>query len=55
MTVSKDYKALALAYNRELKETLQTVYEALNKGQKAKLLKDKKVRALFDKYHVSVD
>ena len=34
---------------------LQTVYDALNKGQQQKLLKDEKVKALFDRYGVVYD
>ena len=34
------------------KEALQTVYDALNRGQQKKILKDEKVKALFDLYEV---
>ena len=36
----------------ETKNALQTVYDALNKGQQQKLLKDESVKALFDLYDV---
>ena len=36
----------------ETREALQTVYDALNQGQRQKILKDKKVKALFDLYGV---
>lgn len=36
----------------ETKEALQTVYDALNQGQQKKILKDEKVKALFDLYGV---
>lgn len=36
----------------ETKEALQTVYEALNHGQRKKILNDEKVKALFDLYCV---
>lgn len=36
----------------QTKEALQTVYDALNQGQQKKLLKDDKVKALFDLYGV---
>ena len=36
----------------ETRNALQTVYDALNKGQKSKLLKDETVKALFDLYGV---
>lgn len=36
----------------ETKDALQTVYDSLNQGQQKKLLKDEKVKALFDLYGV---
>lgn len=36
----------------ETKEALQTVYDALNQGQQKKILKDEKVKALFELYGV---
>lgn len=36
----------------ETRTALQTVYDALNKGQKQKLVKDETVKALFDHYGV---
>lgn len=38
----------------ETKNALQTVYDSLNKGQQQKILKDDKVKALFDLYGVEV-
>lgn len=46
-------KEKVLAYNQELKEALETVYESLNNGQQKKLLKNEKVKALFDRYGIS--
>lgn len=46
---------LTAAVNKTKSEThdaLQTVYENLNKGQQKKLMKDDKVRELFERYHV---
>ena len=34
-------------------EALQIVYDTLNQGQQKKLLKDEKVKALFDQYGVN--
>lgn len=34
------------------KDALQTVYDALNQGQQKKIVKDKKVKDLFDLYEV---
>ncbi len=36
------------------REALQTVYDTLNQGQQKKLLKDEKVKSLFDLYEVFV-
>lgn len=39
----------------ETRAALQTVYDALNKGQKQKLLKDETVLALLQKFSVQID
>lgn len=44
-----------LAYNRGIKEALQTIYDALNHGQKKQILKNKAVKALFERYGVVVE
>lgn len=36
----------------DTKEALQTIYDALNQGQQQKIVKDEKVKALFDHYGV---
>lgn len=36
----------------ETKSALQTMYDALNQGQQKKIVKDEKVKALFDRYGV---
>lgn len=38
----------------EVKSALQTVYDTLNHGQQQKILKDEKVKALFDLYEVEI-
>ena len=38
----------------ETKEALQTMYDALNKGQKKKVYANEKVKALIDRYGVEV-
>ena len=38
----------------ETRDALQTVYDALNQGQQKKILKDEKVKALFERYRVEV-
>lgn len=40
------------AAKTETKNALQTVYDSLNSGQKKKIVKDEKVKALFDLYGV---
>ena len=45
----------ALVFNQEIRAALLTVYQALNQGQQQKLLKDEKVRALFERYRVNAD
>ena len=40
------------AAKAETKSALQTVYDALNQGQQKKIVKDEKVKALFDLYGV---
>ena len=41
------------AANTETKDVLQTMYDALNHRQQKKILKDEKVKALFDRYSVT--
>lgn len=41
-----------IAYNKEIKEALETIYSELNQGQQKKLLKSEKVKALFDRYKI---
>jgi hypothetical protein len=43
------------AYRTQTKEALQTVYNALNHGQQKQIVKDEKVKALFDLYGVEYD
>ena len=38
----------------QTKEALQTVYNALNQGQQKQIIKDEKVKALFDLYGVEL-
>ena len=39
----------------ETKEALQTMYDALNQGQQKKIVKNEKVKALFDRYGVEYE
>ena len=45
-------KAAQAAYNAT-KDALQTVYDALNQGQRQKLKANEKVAALFKKYGIT--
>lgn len=42
----------AIEFNRSIRDALLTVYNALNQGQQQKLLKDEKVKELFDRYKI---
>ena len=42
------------ACKNETKEALQTVYDELNNGQQKKLLKNEAIKALFERYGVTV-
>ena len=51
--MKKEALTLAVAVAKEkTKIALQTVYDSLNQGQQKKIVKDEKVRALFDLYGV---
>lgn len=51
MTRDKLTAAVAAAKG-ETREALQTVYDALNSGQKNKILKNEQVKALFERFGV---
>ena len=48
----EELKTVTKAAKDETKNVLQTVFDTLNQGQQNKLLKDEKVKALFDLYGV---
>ena len=48
-----ELKEKVIAYNKEIKEALETIYNELNHGQQQKLLKSDKVKALFDRYKIN--
>ena len=50
--LNKELRAATEAAKAETREALQTVYNALNQGQQKKIVKDEKVKALFDLYGV---
>lgn len=43
------------ALKTETHDALQLVYNGLNKGQRSKLLKDNKIKELFDRYNVDYE
>lgn len=43
------------AAREEIRSALQTVYDALNQGQRKKILKDESVKRLFDLYGVKYE
>ena len=50
-----ELKDKIIAYNREIKEALQTVYNELNQGHRKKLLKNEVVKAMFDRCGVEYE
>lgn len=42
------------ACKAETREALQTVYDELNNGQQKKLLKNEAIKALFERYGVTI-
>lgn len=53
--LNKELREATEALKAETREALQTVYDALNQGQQNKILKDEKVKALFDLYGVEYE
>lgn len=47
-----EWTEAATVVYEETKVALQTVYDALNQGQRKKIVKDETVKALFDRYGV---
>ena len=43
-----------IAYNLEIKTALQTMYNALNQGQRKKSRRNEKVKPLVERYGVEV-
>ena len=37
---------------KETQQALQTMYDALNQGQQKKIVKNKEVKELFDRYNI---
>ena len=47
-----ELNAVVKAFKSETKAALQTVYDALNRGQQKQLIKDEAVKKLFDRFDV---
>jgi hypothetical protein len=47
-----ELSAAVNAAKSETREAMQTMYDALNQGQRKKIVKDEKVKTLFDCYGV---
>ena len=39
----------------EIKDALQTTHDAINKGQQKQIVKNQKVKALYDRYNVNYE
>ena len=50
-----DLRERVIAYNTEIKGSLQAVYDDLNQGQRKKLLRNPSIRAMFARYGVETD
>lgn len=44
-----------LAYNKEIRAALLTIYNELNQGQQQKLLKNEQVKTLLERYGVKTE
>ena len=54
--MKKTYLQTAVtAAKNETRDAMQTMYDALNQGQQKKIVKDEKVKALFDLYGVNYE
>lgn len=48
-------KEKVIAYNTEIKNALQAVYNELNQGQRKKLLRNPVISKMFERYGVKTD
>ena len=53
--IKQELTAAVDAAKTETRNALQAVYDALNQGQQKKILKDEKVKSLFDLYGVTYE
>ena len=52
--LNKELREATERLKTETRTALQTVYDALNPGQKKQIIKDENVAALFERYGVEV-
>lgn len=45
----------ALAYNRETKEAIETIWNELNKDQQKKLLKNPVIKTWLERFKISIE
>lgn len=50
-----ELKAAVEAFKAETKAAMETMYNELNHGQRKKIVKDEKVKALFDRFGVEYE
>ena len=50
-----ELKDRVLSYNRELKAAIETILGELNQGQRKKLLNNQTVKALLDRYKITIE
>lgn len=53
--LNKELREATEAVEAETKTALQTVYDSMNHGQQKQIVKDEKVKALFDLYGVEYE
>lgn len=41
-----------MAYNRELRDALQLIYDELNQGQRKKIMRNATIKALYERYGI---
>ena len=53
--MKSELTAAVLAVKTETRDALQTMYDALNQGQRKQIVKEERVKALFDRYGVEYE
>ena len=49
----KELATAVLAVKEETRKALQTMFDAMNRGQQKQIIKDEAVKTLFDRYGVA--